>query len=187
VAGLQRSLRGRDISMSVDRRGTSRISSRQYAWLLAAATAGTVAFWSWLAYAVIGVPIVWVVVFALTSGVLGSVSSLSGYRAWRATVLRQDARSGPHSSARRVPVGRIKWRSRPSVSTVGTLVPTTPDYQAQALRLSFIAQCGLWPLVMTIVFFAWRERTAALCCLGVTFVAVPLATWRIVREFRSRT
>jgi hypothetical protein len=80
-----------------------------------------------------------------------------------------------------------KWRSRPSVSTVGTLVPTTPDYQAQALRLSFIAQCGLWPLVMTIVFFAWHERTAALCCLGVTFVVVPLATWRIVREFRSRT
>jgi hypothetical protein len=79
----------------------------------------------------------------------------------------------------------MSFPSRAKTSTPDGSTPATAGYQEWGYRLSLIAQCGLWPLVLTIVCFTWHEPIPAWGCLLLTVVAAPWATWQIVKELRS--
>jgi hypothetical protein len=169
------------------------MSPRQYRWGVAAAIVGAVAFWSGLA-ALVGVPTVWVVVLVLVAGVNMAVAGVVGYRSWLAANYPQSARAasphrGPNIYIEDIVVKMMTGMSFPPRTRTSTPDATsaTGDYQGWGYRLSLIAQCGLWPLVLTIACFTWHEPIPAWACLLLTVVAAPWAIWQIVKELRSDT
>jgi hypothetical protein len=177
--------------MPASQRPRHRLSPRQNLWG-AATTIGTIGLWSWLAVTV-GVPTVWVVVFILVAGVNMAVALAVAYCARRDATRPEGQRAasrrrGPNVYVEDIAVKMLTGMSFPSrakTSTTDVSTSTTVRYQEWGYRLSLIAQCGLWPLVATIVFFTWHEPIPAWSSLLMTIVATPWATWQIVKELRS--